>query len=247
MGTGTDEPRGEPRAHHDLGIYDTDEFLIAAVVETIAQAIADGATGVAILPARHHDAVRRGLIDRDLDVSAALETGDYIEADSDEFVAALMQDGEFTTERVRRSLDRLLAGAIGEGRESRVCADLFSRPWRRGRHRPVLDVERWWNARSSERTVSLLCLYDSEIFRNSDGDDPFISLCEEHVLVAPWRITPRSSSPPTNAPWRCWSNSIVRTASTNAASTSVVRTSPPRSNAASPRLPSGANSSRAHS
>lgn len=185
MGTGIDEPRGEPRGRHDLGIYDTDEFLVATVVDVMAQAMADEVTGVAILPARYHDPVRRGIMDRDLDATAALETGAYIEADSDVFLAPLTQEGHVAIQRFGRSLDRLLGGVTGTGREPRVCAHLFSRPWRRGRHRLVLDVERWLNTRLLDEAFSLLCLYDSEVFRDGDGDDPFISLCDEHVNVAP--------------------------------------------------------------
>lgn len=182
---GPDERRGEPRAHHDLGIYDTEEFLIETVVDVIAQAIADEVTGVAILPARHHDAVRRGLRDRDIDVTAALATGAYIEADADGFAAPLMEERALALERLAGSIDRVLGGVTGERPGFRVCADLFSRAWHGGRHRMVLDVERWLNSRSPDQTFSLLCLYDSEVFRNGDGDDPFIALCDEHVLVAP--------------------------------------------------------------
>jgi hypothetical protein len=185
MRTDAGQPRVEPSAHHHLGVYDTEQFLVATIVEAIVQAIADEVTGVAIVPARHHEPIRRGLLEHDLDVTDALETGAYIQADADELVSPLMQEGERAAEVAGGSFERLLREASGRGREPRVYADLFSPPWRLGRHRQVLDVERWLNTHLSGTTFSLLCLYDSAVFRDGDGDDPFISLCEQHALVAP--------------------------------------------------------------
>lgn len=174
-----------PRKQHHLGIYDTDAFFVQTMVGFVREAFLDQATAVAMLPARDRDRVTAGIAEAGIDVDAARKDGRLVTIDSDGLADQLTESGAVDRERFATLVGQFFGVAAAPGRALRVCGDVNSALWRRGDLELALEMEDLWNGLPDTPTFELFCLYASAVFRDGGDDDPFIALCQRHVVVHP--------------------------------------------------------------
>jgi hypothetical protein len=178
-------PVGDVRIDHGIGVYDTPGFLVGVVTEFVSDALASEAMVVVVLPPAQLQAVDRDLAASGLDLPAAKRHGTYVTVDSESLRQQVTTGGTIDMASYRTMADHLVGKATTRGRELHICGTMHSVLWEPGELATVLELEGMWHVLPGAPRMRLLCLYHSEIFRNGNGDDPFLALCQRHTSVGP--------------------------------------------------------------
>jgi hypothetical protein len=176
---------GDERVDHGIGIYDTPGFLVGVVTEFVSDALASEAMVVVVLPPAQLQVVERDLATSGLDIPTAKRHGTYVTVDPEALRQQVTTRGTIDMASYRTMADHLVSKAMSRGRELHICGTMHSILWDAGELATVLELEGMWHVLPGAPRMRLLCLYHSEIFRDGNGDDPFLALCQRHTSVGP--------------------------------------------------------------
>jgi hypothetical protein len=176
---------GDERVDHGIGIYDTPGFLVGVVTEFVSDALASEAMVVVVLPPAQLQVVERDLATSGLDIPTAKRHGTYVTVDPEALRQQVTTRGTIDMASYRTMADHLVSKAMSRGRELHICGTMHSILWEAGELATVLELEGMWHVLPGAPRMRLLCLYHSEIFRDGNGDDPFLALCQRHTSVGP--------------------------------------------------------------
>lgn len=175
----------ERGVEHVLGIYDTDAFLTATVVEFVRAGLGADGTVIVVLNSAQQPGVREGLTAAGIDVDEAIARGDLVEVASDALLLELTDGGSVDAGAYRNLAQTLMATAESQGCALHICGNLHSALWERGEIEVLLSLEGAWNRATGRPALHLLCLYDSRVFDRDVEDDALPALCREHVRLRP--------------------------------------------------------------
>jgi hypothetical protein len=176
---------GDERVDHGIGIFDTPGFLVGVVTEFVSDALASEAMVVVVLPPAQLQVVERDLATSGLDIPTAKRHGTYVTVDPEALRQQVTTRGTIDMASYRTMADHLVSKAMSRGRELHICGTMHSILWDAGELATVLELEGMWHVLPGAPRMRLLCLYHSEIFRDGNGDDPFLALCQRHTSVGP--------------------------------------------------------------
>ncbi len=182
----TDRDQLRANVDHQVGIYDTDEFLVSTALAFVRAAFDADAIAVVVLALAQQQALSDQLASSGIDVASAVERGRLVAVDSEAYLGELMSGGVFDRSRYQETTEELMRTAAEQGRELHVCGNLHSLLWDAGEIATVLELEGVWNVMPTVRRMRLLCLYAASVFHDDDGGpERFLGLCQQHARVDP--------------------------------------------------------------
>ena len=168
---------------HAVGLYDSDDDLIAMVVDYIGPALEHEAV-VVVMRAEQLAALERALIAAGSDVDAARRDGRFVTLDATQMLTTFMVEDMPDRDRFRAAVGGVLTAATRTARAVRVFGEMVGVLWERGNVGAALALEGLWAEFARTQSLTLLCGYPASAVREHE-DDVLASLCQTHSLVLP--------------------------------------------------------------
>jgi hypothetical protein len=165
---------------HLVEFYETEESLIATVVEYVVPALAGYEAAIVVATAEHRAAMADGIRAAGVDIDAATADGRYQARDAAELLSRFMVDGAPDPGRFREVLAELLDGA-GD-RKVRVYGEMVALLWADGDVSSTIALEDLWNVLLAEDGFSLFCGYPISGF-DVQSRSVFEHICGQHSSV----------------------------------------------------------------
>ena len=178
---------------HDLLIYQTDAFLVDAVMIFFERALEVGDSIVAIGYESHLQELHARFAARGLDTASLLAAGRYSFLDSAAALAAAcrqgMPDAELWRAAVDPMIERALRASTGSPRHVSFFGEVAPILRARGEFEAMARLEQIADEYTASRPLSLLCAYSSDGL-GADGD-LMAQICQKHSTVV---VDPRWSA-----------------------------------------------------
>jgi signal transduction histidine kinase/CheY-like chemotaxis protein len=183
------QPSASASAHHAhvVQFYEGESFLVDAVSQYIAPALAAEGVGIVIATAQHRTAVAESLRMRGVDLAAVVDQGRYVALDAGETLARCTVRGWPDETRFNAVIGGAIARATPTGRPLRVRAfgEMVSLLWKEGKGDAAIRMEQLWNALATKVPFSLLCAYPMADFHREAHGESFGAICDAHTRVVP--------------------------------------------------------------
>jgi CheY-like chemotaxis protein len=180
-------PRWRPRSgrKHDLQLYDTDAFLVDAVVTFFENALEAGDSIVAVAKPHRH-AFDKELRARGLDVDALIVAGRYSSADAATALEAILLDGMPDRDLFVTLLDPILERGLAAASSSPPHVTMFGEIapilCANGQFEAMLRLEQIADEAAASLPMSILCGYPTECLHDH-GSDLMASVCGKHAVI----------------------------------------------------------------
>lgn len=177
---------GRPVRHHSVQFYESDQHLAQVVAGFLADGLRGGAPAIVIATPPHRDELVERLRSTDVDVDAALRSGQLHLLDARQTVDSFAQ-GDPDEAQFRE----LIGGAFERARAAwprgrlRAYGEMVDLLWKDDRREAALAVEEMWNRLAAVQPFSLLCAYAMSGFPGSGDTQPFDRICNAHTRVVP--------------------------------------------------------------
>lgn len=171
---------------HDVQFYATDQFLVDAVAQYLAEGVKIGQPIVIIATGVHRTEFSRRMCDLGVDVDGLVAGRDIVMLDASETLSSFME-GRLPSpelfdatvgnvfEKLQRHRPYLMVRAYGE------MVDLL---WREGKAEGAILLEQLWNKLSARYSFSLLCAYaDTTVL--APAARTVKDICRAHSNVLP--------------------------------------------------------------
>jgi hypothetical protein len=153
---------------HAVQFYDTDErALISNVVRYLADGYRNGSGLCVLATAPRRDAFIAALEASNVDVSRAIEDGQFVLLDAEEMLRRFMVDGYPDALRFDATCGDLtrIAVARAQGRGVRVYGEMVGVLWREEKMAAAIRLEQLWDElKSTLDGFSIFCSYPIDIF-----------------------------------------------------------------------------------
>lgn len=174
---------------HSVQLYSNDEFLIDVLSQRIARALQADEPVLVIATASHEKGVEQKLAAHGLDVTEAIEQGQYVWLDASETLAKLASDGVPDASCFHLLIGEVLGAmsgvACGRSAHVSVFGEMVALLWAQGRANEAIRLEELWNELAKKHSFSHLCAYPASVFNNTTHVEPFLKMCREHTRVVP--------------------------------------------------------------
>ena len=174
---------GPAPGRHTVGFYETDGFLVDAVVDFLAPGLATGEGALIIATGAHSERFEAGLSDAGIDVIEARRSGQLVMLDARETQRALMPQGVLAHRRFRSVIGSWLDRVAEGGRPVRVFGEMVALLWDDGDTSTALALEDLWNELALRRPFVLLCGYPMHSFVDDESTQAFWTVCRRHSAV----------------------------------------------------------------
>jgi DNA-binding CsgD family transcriptional regulator/PAS domain-containing protein len=187
-GLATDET-----AHlHVVEFYETEEFLVDTVSESVGLSLRRGDAAIVIATPRHRRAFEAALDASGIDVSAV---GDrYLALDAAELLQRFMVDGAPDPERFRQTVHALIERPAADGRRVQIVGEMGLLLWDAGDLASTIMLEDLWNDIGVMHQLARLCAYPLRAFANEANAATFERICDQHTTVIPCESYPMLDS-----------------------------------------------------
>ncbi len=172
-------------SEHLVQFYETDAFLLDAVVDFIGAALRAGDAGIVFATPAHREQLAERFRAYGLDLDAASGLGRYVALDAAEMLAQCMLDGEPEPGRFAEVVGGVITRAAEGGRRVRVFGEMVALLVAGGNQAAALRLEGLWNELQQQRTFSLLCGYPMDRLGGAALDELVDDICAEHSRVVP--------------------------------------------------------------
>ena len=176
--------RGD-EAPHIVQFYESEDLLETAVVDFLADGLAEDAPTVVIATERHRRSFIAQLTRRGFDPGRRIAADRLIMIDAQEALDRFMVDGAPDRQRFTWTVGPVIerARAQGGGREMRAYGEMVDLLWRAGNRSAAVALEEMWNELRNLQSFSLLCSYAvSSFYKESSG---LQDICRTHTHVRP--------------------------------------------------------------
>jgi hypothetical protein len=167
---------------HLVEFYETEERLVATVVEYLVPALACGDAAIVVATAEHREAFAEEISFAGVDVEAASRDGRYQAFDAADLLARFMVGGTPDAPRFREAVERVLEGAAPGARHVRVYGEMVALLWAAGHVTSTMALEDLWNELVAEHGFSLFCGYPISGF-DVQSRSAFEHICGQHNTV----------------------------------------------------------------
>lgn len=170
---------------HLVSFYESDGFLVDAVVAFVVPALEAGDPTSVIATAAHLRAIEDALEARGTDVAAARGSGDLHLLDAHEMLDRLLVDGVADPDAFREVIGGHLERIADEGVRPRLFGEMVAILWERGDVTGAIALEDLWNDLADSHPFELLCAYPVHAFDGEGDAEAFRAVCRRHSTVIP--------------------------------------------------------------
>jgi PAS domain S-box-containing protein len=174
-------------AEHLVQFYETDDFLLDALVGYVRGGLEAGDVCLVLATAAHRESLEARLETSGLDLAAARQGGAYLWLDASTTLARLLQDGWPDPERFARVVGRQVVRALKRGRHVRIFGEMVALLWAEGNRAAAVRLEELWNQfqRRAPAPFTLFCGYTLADCAGAACAEPFAAICQQHSQVFP--------------------------------------------------------------
>jgi signal transduction histidine kinase/ActR/RegA family two-component response regulator len=169
---------------HFVQFYETDEFLVESVSGYVGAALAAEDAAIIIATPDHRAAIQRELLSRGLDVSSAIERGQFLLLDAQETLAKIVVDDAIDPARFADVVGAAIVSVKQDRRRVRAFGEMVAVLWAEGNPDAAVQLEEQWNELTKLYTFSLFCAYPMSGFGGKAGAG-FDAVCKCHTRVLP--------------------------------------------------------------
>jgi PAS domain-containing protein len=173
---------------HAVQFYENDSALIEALGKHIGTALESGDTTIVIATKAHRDGLAQELRLRNINVSAAVKAGLFIELDAAKTLASFMVGGGPDKQKFEETVGALVSQAAARtkpGHRLVAFGEMVALLWAEGKRDATVRLEELWNELAEQYTFDLLCGYPIGVFDRLEHRQLFFSICGEHTDVNP--------------------------------------------------------------
>jgi DNA-binding NarL/FixJ family response regulator len=175
---GLDQAIGARAPRHEILFCSDDTAILDGLTRFIAAALKGGNAGIVWATESHRNSLRQSLVQRGVDVEAAILQGTYIAADVSEPPDAA---------RVVASINSLKEGAAKMGNKHprvAVCGERAGLLWAEGRTDLAIRLEQTLNQLAKSYEIDILCTYPSPTGQQEQDDEAVRAICAEHSTIS---------------------------------------------------------------
>jgi DNA-binding NarL/FixJ family response regulator len=169
---------------HDLLPYATDEHLVNSLMGFVDSALEAGDSIVAVVSARHRQAMDAEFERRGTDIAALADSGRYAAVDSTLALESILADGIPDGCLFAAAMDPLVERALSAATASNPHVTFFGEIapllGARGEIDAMLRLEQIAGEYTAARPVSILCGYSTECFHDART---YAGICGQHSTV----------------------------------------------------------------
>jgi hypothetical protein len=168
-------------------MYDSDDFLSAAVAHFAAEGLRSGESVLLTGTREHLAGIERKLRSAGVDAEAAERSGQLARTDVDEALAVLMSNGRLDGNRFDDLTGEALAQALADPRftGARWWGEITSTLHQRGEREAGLAAERLGDAAAKKHGATVFCSFLCDRFDARGYDEVLKDLCCVHSHVIP--------------------------------------------------------------
>jgi signal transduction histidine kinase/CheY-like chemotaxis protein len=171
---------------HFVQFYETDLFLLDSLKGYIATGLGAGDACIVVATRAHREALEERLNASELNVAAAMASGQYVSLDAAETLSKFMVEGQPDEGRFREVIGNILTrAAAGGARRVRAFGEMVALLWAEGRRDAAIRLEELWNNLQKTHAFSLFCAYEMSCFGGEEMAEPFGHVCAGHSSVIP--------------------------------------------------------------
>lgn len=171
---------------HFVQFYEKDSFLIEELSKFLWGGLQAGQAGIVIATPSHRAELERQLKAHNVLSGASFQTDQYIALDAAETLSQFMVDGWPDAQRFADILGSVIRRATRDGnRRVRAFGEMVALLWAEGLHEAAIRLEELWDDLIRAHSLSLLCAYPIEGFRDGEHGDSFLHICNTHSQVRP--------------------------------------------------------------
>jgi CheY-like chemotaxis protein len=173
---------------HEMTRYPSDAALVDGFARHIEAALSVGNAVIAIATKSHHVAILRRLYADRVDISAAIEQGNYIPLDAVETLSKIMVKGLPDPARCRKLVGDLVMRAAKSAKSEHpkveICGEGASTLLAAGNAEAAIRLEHLWDeVMRSYHHVETLCGYLASAFWGSESASTLQRISAEHSVV----------------------------------------------------------------
>jgi anti-sigma regulatory factor (Ser/Thr protein kinase) len=177
---------GQASARHEVGLYDSEQDLVLAVVEFVERGVASGECAVVVATAAHRAAIESLLLEQGVDLSALLTCGAYRPLDAADTLACFSVADGLDEPLFEATIGGVLDDAASGGQSVRVFGEMVALLWGDGRALEAIELEEMWNRLAGRREFTLLCGYPTAAVEDHADLQVVNDVCRVHAqLIAP--------------------------------------------------------------
>jgi hypothetical protein len=174
----------EPQSDHRVHFYALDDVLLASLTEYFYEGLLAGETCIAIATPSHLASLNAKLRAKGVDLTAAIESNQYIMLDASTTLSDFMVNDLPEYESFLKCIGRTMSLAAGRGRQIRAFGEMVSILWERNNLSGLLQLEKYWHGLVNEKAFSLYCAYPKTLFGRSNSHKKAIDkICNCHTFA----------------------------------------------------------------
>jgi DNA-binding NarL/FixJ family response regulator len=181
------EESHEISRRHEVCFYPDDASFEDGIAQFANSALEDGCAVIVVATKSHCAGIRRRLEDDGLDISAAIERGTFLEADSVRTLSMFMVDEMPDEARVMKVATDLIAHVAKTGQQKRrriaMCGELSPMLMAEGKTEAALRVERHFDDIAKSHGLNVLCGYVLNGLPRGDNRGIVERISAEHSAV----------------------------------------------------------------
>jgi PAS domain S-box-containing protein len=171
---------------HFVQFYEKDSFLIEELSKFLVSSLQAGQGAIVIATPSHRAELERRLRAHGVFSDVSFQPDQYIALDAAETLSQFMVDGWPDAQRFAEVLGNVIRRATRDGgRRVRAFGEMVTLLWAEGLHKAAIRLEELWNDLIEAHSLSLLCAYPMEGFRDGEHGDSFLHICDAHSQVWP--------------------------------------------------------------
>lgn len=179
-------PGGEGNGHpHVVQFYESDAYIVEAVVAFIGAALRLGDAGIVIATEPHRAAIEERLRSDGLDLDAARAAGYYVARDAAETLAQCVEEGKADPTRFTAVIGDLVERVALVRPGVRIFGEMVGLLADAGEYVAAVDLERLWNKLQATYPFTLFCAYPIVCLAGDELSTLFSDVCAEHSGVVP--------------------------------------------------------------
>ena len=171
--------RGHIASEHLLQLFDTEESLANSVSAFLVEGFHKGETLLVVATPPHWMAIRQALLERDLEVDAAIARKELRVLDAIEALSRFMRRGEPNRALFRQTVAALVA-ELATTAGLRIYGEMVEVLACEGNYDAASQLEELWNQLSAEQSFTLLCGYSAPHFAAPDAGASLAKICSHH-------------------------------------------------------------------
>lgn len=171
---------------HVVDFYRDDSHLAESACESIAAALRDGESVIALATPLHLQLLNQRLLQRGIDVAAFCRDDRYIFMNAVPF-ANMIGSGSIDRSKFMPAaeswLERAELAAANGSKKISVFGEVVGLLTTAGNFDAAMQLERLWSEIAQKRSLSLHCAYPASYFQGNENSPEYATLCAQHSSI----------------------------------------------------------------